>query len=159
MVREWLDAHRHLDGLYRLRFCGGHIIYGSGSPELHLLSDTELPLLCRHIDGFLVADRIDLCRAFRKPDEDALDTMLRLIQESKSMGQGWLIPLAVGFMPFGDRQYRENTRQKLLHGFCEPITGLGRLFNVRSSASSLGNSDHFFWKPDVNREFLVAGAI
>ena len=158
-VKNWLSSHCHLDGLYQLRLCGGGIIYKSKSPQLHLFNESELSLFCKNIDGFLVADRIELCRSSKQHGEDALDTLLRLIQERKSTGQGWLVPLSVGFKPFGNRVHRENTRQKLLHGFAEPVIGLGRLFNAAASAEIIGKEDHLFWKPNPEREFLVSGSV
>ncbi|MBO9497659.1 hypothetical protein J7438_26765, partial [Thalassotalea sp. G20_0] len=50
-VNDWLQSHCHLDGLYQLRLCGGSIIYKSKSPQLHLLTESELSLFCNNLDG------------------------------------------------------------------------------------------------------------
>ncbi|UYM15192.1 type I-F CRISPR-associated protein Csy2 [Endozoicomonas euniceicola] len=157
-VVKWLEEHQHLDGLYNLRFCGGQILYSMGKPHLFPLQAPDLSHLCQHLNGFAVADRIELCRTSRRTEEDSLDTLLRLIKDSKKSAHGWLVPLAVGYKPLGEPAHRKNTRWVLHHAFAEPVVGLGRLFTISSISHELGQTDHFFWKP-AKLDFLVAGSI
>ena len=158
-INDWLENHRHLDGLYTLRFSGGHVLFAGGCPSLMAVTAGELPEVCQHLNGFIIADRIELCRSERQTGEDALDTVLRLIQESKAEGNGWLVPLLVGFIPLELPSHRKNTRAALPHSFSEPVLGLGRLFSAHAVSSDLGINDTFFWHPNSDRKFIVAGAL
>ncbi|MTI11872.1 type I-F CRISPR-associated protein Csy2, partial [Sansalvadorimonas verongulae] len=153
-LQTWLDENRFLDGFYRLRFCGGHIFFKAGIPQLYTLEENEVSDFCNQLDGFTIADRIELCRAGRQEGEDALDTMFRLIEESRE----WLVPLAVGYKSFGSRKLRKGCRKKIPHSFCDSVTGLGGLFNIRSVSELIGKSDSFFWRPS-NLDFIVNGSI
>ena len=152
---KWLRRFKNSDDLYKLRMCGGHIIYKNHMPAPALLQQKDLPEVCKSLNGFMVADAIDLCRLERQPSEDALDTIIRLIQTE---GNGWLVPLAAGYIPLGEAEKRLNTRLPILHAFVEPAIGLGRVFSTRAIAHVIGERECFFWQPDdVN--YLVKGTI
>ncbi|MET4695291.1 type I-F CRISPR-associated protein Csy2 [Endozoicomonas lisbonensis] len=157
-VRSWIEENKHLDELYSLKLCGGAVMYSSREPNITLLRAEEVKDVCQHLDGYFIADRIELCRSERLPEEDALDTLLRLIQNSKESGHGWLTPLNVGFISLGQPERRKNTRQFIGHSFAEPVLGLGRLFSACSVARSVCTSEPFFWKP-FSKKFVVAGSI
>lgn len=158
-LNDWLEDHRHLDAFYKLRFCGGHVLFVGGCPNVLAVSANELSEVCHYLDGFFIADRIELCRSERQAEEDALDTLLRLIQESKAEGHGWLAPLMVGFIPLELPVLRKNTRASLPHSHSEPVLGLGRLFSAQAVKSELGISDSFFWQSSPDRKFVVAGSM
>lgn len=158
VVRAWLEKHKHLDELYSLTLCGGYIIYSGWGPNLILLTAEEIEEACQHFDGYFIADQIELCRSERQAEEDALNTMLKLIQNSKRAGHGWLVPLNVGFIPLGVPERRKNTRQPIEHAFAEPVIGLGRLFSARAAAHDVSITETFFWKP-VSGKFVVAASI
>lgn len=158
-LNDWLERHRHLDALYKLRFCGGHVLFAGGCPSVMAVSASELSEVCRHLTGFIIADRIELCRSERRAGEDALDTVLRLIQGSRAEGHGWLVPLLVGFSPLELPVHRKNTRAALPHSYSEPVLGLGRLFSAQAVQSDLGINEPFFWKPNPERKFVVFGSI
>ncbi len=155
---EWLNNNRHIDDLYNLRICGGKALHPDKQPSIECYSLDDLPELFSSLSGFMVADNIDLCRRERLVNEDALDTLIRVIHETSEKRNGWLVATAVGYKAFGPMAYRENSREQLPHTFCDPVIGLARLYRSSLIASVENFSGKIFWKRS-KLDFLVEGTI
>ena len=157
-VSRWLEDNVHLDELYNLKLCSGRILYPDGEPNLKCYLSNQAHGVMKSFAGFIIADSIDLCRKEHRMGEDALDTLVRVIQESSEKHNGWLVPLAVGYTAFGTLAYRRNTRAHLKHSFADPVIGLGRLYRASFLNDSQLLDTKLFWKTS-RLENLAEGTI
>lgn len=155
LIKE--NYYDFIDQLYSLRLCGGYIAFPEKKPTLTILTSAkEVKEYYSQIQGYFICDAISLCSRYRKNDEDALDTLLRLMQDSKVMNLGWLIPLAVGYIALSEPELKSNTRKSgIPHAYAEPVVGLGKLFSSRAIMAKDNCCEHIFWSYSDHREFIV----
>ncbi|MDE3020553.1 MAG: hypothetical protein KGI54_01690 [Pseudomonadota bacterium] len=143
-INKKSEAEIRMDVL-RMRIAGGHIA-SVGKIKWFESYDEAVQ---RAGSGYFVVERSDILGGA----EDKVRAML-LALASRKVGDGWIVPVGLGYLPVTESSKKEGVRGDLLHTYAEPLIGLvqyrsGR--NIRKLKEPIP-----VWRYGLNKGAFVA---
>jgi CRISPR-associated protein Csy2 len=158
--------------LYKMKMAGGDILSFKGIEMCFVDEESikqEQMLIRKLMPGYVPVERKDLMLEAMAEGKDALDALMEYLQvkhhllsdkdgsehwDSIKREDGWLVPLAVGFLGISDLGRVENQRdENTLHCFAESIVTLGEF----KMPYRFQHIDEMMWKysPDLQNNMYL----